>query len=129
MTVRHQRRHGQTLTGGDGAEVTGRLIVTPGQVLTAKVGGYGGDANDDRYPGDGGWGATGRGGRGGFYDSDHRGLGTADIVNGTAQLTVPAERIGVDSHLLHASYNGNEHWAANDSNQVNVTVQATQPAL
>ena len=53
--------------GGDGAQVTGRLAVTPGQVLTLNVGG-GGRAADLYVPGDGGWGAvppTGSGGRGG----------------------------------------------------------------
>jgi hypothetical protein len=51
--------------GGDGAGVTGRVGVSPGQVLSLKVGQYGGNGDVNRNPGPGGWGATGNGGRGG----------------------------------------------------------------
>jgi hypothetical protein len=58
------------ITGGDGAQVSGVIAVTPGEVLTVEVGGVGGDvANNSTDPGEGGWGATGDGGRGG--DSDY----------------------------------------------------------
>jgi hypothetical protein len=53
------------ITGGDGAQVSGRIAVTAGQVLTLAVAGYGGDADGDRSPGAGGFGGTGYGGRGG----------------------------------------------------------------
>jgi hypothetical protein len=53
------------ITGGDGAQVTGRIAVSAGQVLTLKVAGHGGDATGHGHPGAGGWGATGTGGRGG----------------------------------------------------------------
>jgi hypothetical protein len=54
-----------TITGGDGAQVSGQITVSPGEVLTLKVAGYGGDADENVHPGAGGWGATGNGGRGG----------------------------------------------------------------
>jgi hypothetical protein len=56
---------GEYYTGGDGAQVSGEIAVTPGQVLTVKVAEYGGDSDYNRNPGKGGWGATGNGGRGG----------------------------------------------------------------
>jgi hypothetical protein len=52
------------VTGGDGAQITGRLPVFPGQVLSLYVAGHGHN-NDRGVPGAGGWGATGYGGRGG----------------------------------------------------------------
>jgi Bacterial Ig domain len=51
--------------GGPGAVVTGLLPVSPGQRLSIRVGQYGGNANLNRSPGPGGWGATGNGARGG----------------------------------------------------------------
>jgi hypothetical protein len=57
---------GRSTTGGDGAQVSGRIAVTPGQVLTLKVAGHGGDPGDYYHPGEGGWGATGDGGQGGI---------------------------------------------------------------
>ena len=56
---------GARTTGGDGAQVSGVITVHPGEVLTARVGGYGGDADSNLNPGHGGWGPTGNGGRGG----------------------------------------------------------------
>ena len=65
----------------------------------------------------------------GFYDHehDHGGLGTATLVDGVATKELRADQLGVGSHLLHASYGGNERWAANDSNRVEVTVAASAP--
>jgi hypothetical protein len=56
---------GTTVTGGDGAIVTGTLAVSAGQVLTLKVAGRGGDPDGTSHVGAGGWGATGDGGAGG----------------------------------------------------------------
>jgi hypothetical protein len=53
------------ITGGDGAQVTGRLVVSPGVIVTLRVGQRGGDGTKNTSPGEGGWGATGNGGRGG----------------------------------------------------------------
>jgi hypothetical protein len=61
--------------GGDGADVRGRFGVSPGETLTVKVGGYGGDNSDNTNPGGGGWGATGSGGRGGGGSSFVAGAG------------------------------------------------------
>ena len=57
------------IVGGDAAQVTGSLLVQPGEVLSAKVGGYGGAGEGNSNPGAGGWGATGNGGRGGGSSS------------------------------------------------------------
>jgi len=58
-------------TGGDGARVTGIVVVRPGQVLTVQVGGYGGNSQGNHNPGPGGWGPTGNGGRGGGSHGFH----------------------------------------------------------
>ncbi|HUA46456.1 MAG TPA: hypothetical protein VMA77_14595 [Solirubrobacteraceae bacterium] len=50
--------------GGYGAQVRGTIHVTPGQVLTLRVGGRG-SGSGSGHGGAGGWGATGYGGRGG----------------------------------------------------------------
>ena len=72
---------GPYVTGGDGAEVSGRIAVTPGEVLTLRVGGFGGDADANRHPGEGGWGGTGYGGRGGSgQDGDGGGGGGASTI-------------------------------------------------
>jgi hypothetical protein len=60
--------------GGDGAQVSGRLPVSPGQLLTLMVAGRGENA-EDGVPGAGGWGATGHGGRGGNLTSLYGGRG------------------------------------------------------
>jgi hypothetical protein len=72
-------------TGGDGARVSGIIVVRPGQVLAVQVGGYGGDADGNVNPGPGGWGPTGNGGRGGgaygyFASSDGGGGGGASTL-------------------------------------------------
>jgi len=74
--------HGYCTGGGDGAEVTGTIAVTAGQVLTLKVAGRGGDNNGNTNPGDGGWGwATGgRGGSATGSASDGAGGGGASSV-------------------------------------------------
>jgi hypothetical protein len=59
------RRRLATVTGGDGAHVTGTMAVTAGEQLRLLVAGRGGDGAGRTHPGDGGWGATGYGGRGG----------------------------------------------------------------
>jgi hypothetical protein len=71
--------------GGDGARVSGTVVVRPGQVLLVAVGGYGGNSQGNRNPGAGGWGATGNGGRGGgahgyFASADGGGGGGASGV-------------------------------------------------
>ncbi len=84
--------------GGDGARVSGTIGVHPGQVLTIRVGGYGGNAHDNLNPGPGGWGPTGNGGRGGgaygfFASVDGAGGGGASSLqiadcDGCAETTV-----------------------------------------
>lgn len=79
------------VTGGDGAQVSGRIAVTAGQVLTLKVAGYGGDADFDIHPGAGGWGATGNGGRGGGASyGDGGGGGGASAVEIGGEMVVVA---------------------------------------
>jgi hypothetical protein len=79
------------ITGGDGAQVSGNISVTPGQSLTLKVAGYGGTADGDRSPGAGGWGATGYGGRGGGSSSgDGGGGGGASSIEIDGQTIVIA---------------------------------------
>ena len=84
--------------GGDGARVSGTIVVRPGQVLAVQVGGYGGNSQGNQNPGPGGWGPTGHGGRGGgaygwFASADGGGgggassLGIADC-SGCAATTV-----------------------------------------
>jgi hypothetical protein len=83
---------GRSITGGDGALVTGALPVTAGQLLILKVAGYGGDAtgyNHDANPGPGGWGATGNGGRGGGGSS----VGDGGGGGGASGLQIGGETI------------------------------------
>jgi hypothetical protein len=77
-----------TVTGGDGADVTGTMAVTPGEHLRLLVAGRGGDGAGRTHPGDGGWGATGYGGRGGSgfngaYDAAGGGGASAIEIGGT----------------------------------------------
>lgn len=79
-------RGGVTPVGGDGAQVTGRLPVVPGRVLTLSVAGYGGNGSRT-IVGGGGWGATGYGGRGGngsglYGDAGGGGGGGSSIASG-----------------------------------------------
>jgi hypothetical protein len=78
-----------SVTGGDGAQVSGRIAVTPGQVLRLQVAGYGGDAPfEGDHPGGGGWGATGYGGRGGASD-----LGKGGGGGGASGLEIGGETV------------------------------------
>jgi hypothetical protein len=64
------------VVGGDGAEFNGTLSVIPGQQIGIAVGGYGGDAERNQYPGEGGWGEDGwSGGRGGSSSTGDGGGG------------------------------------------------------
>jgi hypothetical protein len=49
-------------------------------------------------------------------------LGTAPITEGVATLTPPAEKMGVGTHEVHASYGGMGRYARGDSNVVAITV-------
>jgi hypothetical protein len=60
-----QKKQGDFVTGGDGAQVSGTIDARPGEVLRVQVGEFGGDADSNINPGKGGWGGTGSGGRGG----------------------------------------------------------------
>jgi hypothetical protein len=83
---------GYSFTGGDGARVHGWIGVTAGETLTLRVGGYGGDADGNSHPGDGGWGARGSGGRGGSSSSrgDGGGGGGDSSLSVGTELTVLA---------------------------------------
>jgi hypothetical protein len=61
----YEDHSGAYVTGGDGAQVSGQIAVSPGEIMTLRVAGFGGDADAEFQPGKGGWGATGYGGRGG----------------------------------------------------------------
>jgi hypothetical protein len=65
----------------------------------------------------------------GFYDEAQpgtdKGIGTADIVNGVAMLSAPTRVLGVGTHDIHASFGGDNLYAANDSNVVTVTVETS----
>jgi hypothetical protein len=62
--------------GGDGAQISGRVAVSPGQVIGVEVAGYGGDAELNVHPGAGGWGTDGfNGGRGGSASTGDGGGG------------------------------------------------------
>lgn len=70
----------------------------------------------------------------GFYNvslnSSDEGIGVAPIVNGIATLQQPTRALLVGQNVIQASYGGNAIYAANDSNQVTVTVAATpQPQV
>ena len=85
---------GKSVTGGDGALVSGRIAVSPGQLLTMRVAQRGHDGNGKVSPGDGGWGGTGRGGRGGSgygYKDERDGAGGG----GASSLEIGGETIVV----------------------------------
>lgn len=77
------------VTGGDGAQVSGKVPVTPGEVLDIQVAGRGGDQG-----GPGGWGVTGRGGHGGSsafggrYGASAGGGGASGIEIGGHRLVI-----------------------------------------
>jgi len=77
---------------GAGAQVKGRLAVSPGQVLTVYVGGYGGaGARGGSEPGGpGGWGGTGAGGSGGTSGTRSGGGG-----GGSSMVTLDGRRMVV----------------------------------
>jgi len=81
-------KKGTYWTGGDGAEITGEFAVKPAEFVTFRVGQYGGDADLDVHPGEGGWGATGNGGRGGMSSSGDGGGG-----GGSSSVTVGGARV------------------------------------
>jgi len=64
----------------------------------------------------------------GFYDDQipgsDKGIGTAEIHDGVAKLTAPTRTLPEGTNSIHASYDGNDDWAPNDSNVVTVTVSA-----
>src|ERR1700683_452181 len=64
------------VVGGDGAEYNGIISLTPGRQIGIAVGGCGGDAERNQYPGEGGWGEDGwSGGRGGSSSTGDGGGG------------------------------------------------------
>jgi hypothetical protein len=75
-------RTSNCIEGGDGAEVTGTITVSAGQILTLRVAGRGGDNEGNTRPGDGGWGWAdgGRGGSAAGGSSDGAGGGGASSV-------------------------------------------------
>jgi len=77
------------VTGGDGAEIIGNITVAPGEVLSIKVGEYGGDEG-----GKGGWSAVGRGGPGGSsifgdaYGAGGGGGGASELAADGAPMAI-----------------------------------------
>jgi len=69
---------------------------------------------------------TGATGQIGFYDTSlpgpDKGIGLAPVVNGVATLAAPTKPLLVGQNVIQASYGGDDTYAANDSNQVTVTV-------
>jgi hypothetical protein len=91
-----------TVTGGDGANVTGTIAVTAGEQLRLLVAGRGRDGAGTTHPGDGGWGATGDGGRGGSgfngaYDGGGGG-GASAIEIGDAPAVIAGGGGGAAGH-------------------------------
>jgi hypothetical protein len=76
--------------GGDGARVSGTIVVRPGQVLAVQVGGYGGNSQGNQNPGPGGWGPTGHGGRGGTASNRDGGGG-----GGSSSLAIDGQRVAI----------------------------------
>ena len=81
-------------------------------------------------------------GRVGFYDDINggceyskqpgakcQGLGGGQIMQGVATIPAPSPALGVGSHSLHASYDGDARYAANDSANVVVNVGKGDPAM
>jgi hypothetical protein len=58
-----------------------------------------------------------------------QGLGTAQVMNGTATLPAPTRALGVGAHLLHASYGGDDHYLPSNSANLTVTVAKAHPAM
>jgi Big-like domain-containing protein len=58
-----------------------------------------------------------------------QGLGTAQIMNGIATLPAPTRALSVGSHLLHASYGGDNHYLPSSSPNLTVTVAKANPAM
>ena len=58
-----------------------------------------------------------------------QGLGTATLYDGTATLPNPDVPLDIGAHELHASWGGDTHYQASDSNVVTVTVTKAAPAL
>jgi hypothetical protein len=65
----------------------------------------------------------------GFYNSalpgQDKGIGVAKIVDGVATLDTPTRALLPGANAISASYGGDEVYAANDSNKVTVTVEAS----
>jgi hypothetical protein len=76
--------------GGPGAVVSGVIRVSPGQTLNLKIGQYRGNGVGNKTPGQGGWGPTGNGGRGGSGANRDGGGG-----GGSTQLMIGSSTVAV----------------------------------
>ena len=65
----------------------------------------------------------------GFYDSQVGGLGVAPIRNGVATLPSPNRQLSIGSHSLTASFGGDDHYAANDTGPIVITVSKATPTM
>jgi hypothetical protein len=83
---------GFNVDGGDGAEITGRIAVNPGEKLSVRVGGAGmnGSAAPPRTNLGGAWGATGYGGPGGSSGAFNgaSGAGASGVFIGTDPVAI-----------------------------------------
>jgi hypothetical protein len=96
------------VTGGDGAQVSGQIAVSAGEVLRLQVAGHGGNANYNHGPGGGGWGATGHGGHGGaaFYGDGGGGGGASGLeIDGNTVVTAGGGG-GAGGRGLYETYAG-----------------------
>jgi hypothetical protein len=80
------------VTGGDGAQISGRIAVTAGELVRMRIGEYGRDSDRNHHPGEGGWGPTGYGGRGG---SSSRGDGAGGGGATELGLGIPSRRVAL----------------------------------
>ncbi len=78
------------VTGGDAAQVTGQIAVSPGEVLTLRVAAAGAGANAEGGNGTGGWGGTGNGGDGahGTYCDGAGGGGATTVDIGSTTIII-----------------------------------------
>jgi hypothetical protein len=84
------RQTSRFVTGGDGAQVSGYIAVSPSEVLTLEVAGEGYDADPHAGAGAGGWGGTGDGGDGahGSYGDGAGGGGATTVEIGDATVII-----------------------------------------
>jgi hypothetical protein len=96
------------ITGGDSAQISGQIVVTPGEVVTVKVAGHGETSKDSA--GHGGWGATGYGGAGGTGSHGNAdgggGGGASDLEIGGAVVVIAGGGGGAGGDGLYPYHGG-----------------------